>query len=166
MNISDFSKQLMAAMLVFVGIILLGQNYSGATEIWNLVWPLFLLIPGTMLIFESHLSNSDLSRKVTMWAGSWLFLISIVFLLQIFSSWSYYSSTLFLYPFTIVLSVSFLYPYRKMPKWLKRIIWFWLLITFVTFLIGNNLQYLIWSLILILAGTWLVISSKSAKQNK
>jgi len=163
MNFIEYTKQLFASMLVFIGIILIGQNYASGSHLWNLIWPMFILLPGTLLIFESHLTSKPFSAKLGLFIGAFMVLLSCIFFIQIFTAWDYSNRLYFLYPLAIPVSLAVVYSYKHMAKWLRMVFWAWIVVSIICFLIGNNLQNFVWALILMLAGIWLVMGARSNK---
>ncbi len=145
-----YLRNVIAVDLILAGIVLLISQLLPQVDIWYTIWPLLLLVPGLLLLGEYILTG-----KKHLWflAIGWLLiLLSMLNIFEIYTSNTYNSQSMFLFP--LIILVSFLPMKRK--YWFKSWVWFWSVVTVVLLLVGFNLSDYVLAIALITVGVLVI----------
>lgn len=103
-------------VLIAVGVILIFQKTVGIDiNVWNFIWPLFLLIPGISMHVDYFSKRSGSGNLVL--AGV-LTIYGILFMINVLTNWVYADTLTFIYPLGIGLGFleSYLFGDKKSSR--------------------------------------------------
>lgn len=155
--------------MIGIGILLMIQNTIGlSVDIWSIIWPLFLLIPG--IVIHANYFRGNRGETGSILLGGILLVYGVFFLLRAIIKWPDSYNMDFVY--TLGIGVGFLESYFFNKKSSMNLIFSIIFIAVSAYIFIksafpdiSNINEYIFPILLVALGVYLLFTNMSKKKN-